>query len=194
MPGGGGGDAVRGGGKVSGAFASLVQYCRSRGYPEPQPEVRFHPVRRWRWDACWPDRRLAVEFHGGVYSGGRHTRGAGFEADQEKFATAAVVGWRLIPVTTKQLNAGMLWELLDQEFAHDRSSHMSGDKALTPGGVLREHMADGMTKFWPDRNRAEILQVIAETWPAGMEAMAVVLMRALKARLGEPLEIPEVQS
>lgn len=97
------------------AFAAVTAYCRSRRYPEPEPEFRFHPIRKWRWDAAWPGRMLAVEFQGGVWRHGRHTRGAGFTADCEKYAVGAVMGWRLIPVTTEQLNAGWLWELLDCE-------------------------------------------------------------------------------
>lgn len=101
---------------TGGPFAAVSAYCRSRGYPEPEPEVRVHPVRKWRWDAAWTDRMLAVEFQGGVWTRGRHVRGRGFEADAEKYGTAAVMGWRLIPVTTGQLDAGLLWALLDAEF------------------------------------------------------------------------------
>lgn len=98
------------------AFAALAAYCRLRNYPEPEPEVRFHPDRKWRWDAAWPDRLLAVEFQGGAFRRGRHVRGKGFSDDCEKFSTAAVLGWRVMPVTTEQLNAGLLWNMLDLIF------------------------------------------------------------------------------
>lgn len=66
-------------------------------------EFRFHPARRWRFDFAWPDLMLAVEIDGGVYSGGRHTRGKGFEADCEKLNASAVRGWTVLRYT-----AGML--------------------------------------------------------------------------------------
>lgn len=106
----------RTGGAKGGKFAALAAYCANRKYPLPDDEFRFHPVRRWRWDAAWPERMLAVEFHGGAFTQGRHTRGSGFTADQEKFATAAILGWRIIPVTSEQFEAGALWELIDAEF------------------------------------------------------------------------------
>lgn len=98
------------------SFRAVVNYCRARGYPLPEPEFRFHPVRKWRFDAVWKDRMLAVEFHGGAFIAGRHTRGVGFSNDCEKFAHAAVMGWRMAPVTTQQLDRGELWPLLDYEF------------------------------------------------------------------------------
>ncbi len=99
-------------------FHAVYRYCVTRGYPLPVREHRFHPVRRWRFDAAWPELAtpLAVEIHGAVFMQGGHTRGKGFSDDQEKFAHAAVAGWRVLPVTTGQFNAGDLWRYLDQEF------------------------------------------------------------------------------
>lgn len=67
--------------------------------PEPTPEYRFAPPRRWRFDYAWPDARVAVELEGGVHSGGRHVRGAGFERDAEKYNAAAASGWRVLRYT-----------------------------------------------------------------------------------------------
>ena len=57
---------------------------------------------------AWPDLRVAVEVEGGVWSKtpGRHTRGAGFEADCEKYNAAAAAGWRVARVTTKMISDG----------------------------------------------------------------------------------------
>ena len=49
---------------------------------------------------------MALEVEGGVWTGGRHTRGAGFLKDAEKYNTAATLGWRLIRVTPKQIQTG----------------------------------------------------------------------------------------
>lgn len=69
-------------------------------------EVRFHPVRRWRFDFAFPDRRLAVEVEGGIYGHGRHQRVGGFTADCEKYNEAALLGWVVLRVTPAQVKAG----------------------------------------------------------------------------------------
>ena len=57
-------------------------------------EFVFAAPRRWRFDFAWPDRLVAVEIEGAVFVQGRHTRGAGFVKDCEKYNTATVAGWR----------------------------------------------------------------------------------------------------
>lgn len=74
------------------------------GVPAPEREYRFALPRKWRFDMCWPAQRLAVELEGGVWSGGRHTRPAGFEADVEKYNCATVEGWRVLRCTAKMLD------------------------------------------------------------------------------------------
>lgn len=81
----------------------FVAMCEQNGIPRPEPEHRFRPPRRWRFDYAWPDRRLALEVEGGVWTNGRHTRGSGFLRDVEKYNAAAVAGWRLIRTTPDEL-------------------------------------------------------------------------------------------
>lgn len=69
----------------------------------PEREYRFHADRRWRFDFAWPTQRVAVEAEGGTWSGGRHVRGSGFEADVEKYNTAAATGWRIFRCTSKMM-------------------------------------------------------------------------------------------
>jgi len=64
--------------------------------PAANREYRFHDKRRWRFDFAWPEKKVAVEIEGGVWTGGRHTSGAGFIADSEKYNTAAVLGWKVL--------------------------------------------------------------------------------------------------
>ena len=80
-----------------------LKACRLTGWVR---EHRFAPPRRWRFDFAWPDRKLAVEVDGGVWTRGRHTRGAGVERDNEKFARAAIDGWRVVRVTPGQIRSG----------------------------------------------------------------------------------------
>ena len=89
---------------------------RSVGLPAPVREHRFHPVRRWRFDYAWIEHKVALEVEGGVWTGGRHTRGTGFVADIEKYNAAVVAGWRVVRVVPGKLCAsatvGMLESLL----------------------------------------------------------------------------------
>ena len=69
-------------------------------------EHRFHLGRRWRFDFAWPADKVAVEVEGGHWTGGRHVRGCGFEADCEKYLEAMVLGWRVLRVTGGLVKSG----------------------------------------------------------------------------------------
>lgn len=69
----------------------------------PLTEHRFHDTRRWRFDYAWPEHQVALEVEGGVWVGGRHTSGAGFVKDMEKYNEAACMGWRIIRCQPRQL-------------------------------------------------------------------------------------------
>lgn len=82
----------------------FLTLCRCWRLPEPVREHRFDPVRKWRFDFCWLDAGIAVELEGGVWSRGRHTRGAGFTEDARKYNTAVISGYRVIRLTGEMLN------------------------------------------------------------------------------------------
>ena len=92
------------------SLATLIGWCR---LPLPETEFRFHTGRRWRFDFAWPAQKVALEVEGGVYVGGRHTRGAGFEADIEKYNAATLAGWRLFRVTPGMIDDGRAVALLE---------------------------------------------------------------------------------
>ncbi|AZY50856.1 hypothetical protein ACLQ9F_12010 [Bordetella avium] len=79
---------------------------------EAQREFRFAPPRRWRFDFAWPEQKFAVEIEGGVWTSGRHTRGAGFVADTEKYNAAALAGWKVLRFTEKSVRDGSAVELV----------------------------------------------------------------------------------
>jgi hypothetical protein len=83
----------------------LVALCQSAGLPVPTPEYRFHPARKWRADYAWPfaSPRVLVEIDGGAWTQGRHTRGAGFIADQRKRNAAALLGFVTLHYTPDRL-------------------------------------------------------------------------------------------
>jgi len=86
------------------ALAEAV--VRTAGIPGACLEHRFHPTRKWRFDAAWPALKLAVEVEGGAFVAGRHSRGAAFEADCEKYAEAAILGWTVLRVTPRHVRNG----------------------------------------------------------------------------------------
>ena len=86
--------------------SNFMLQVRASGLPEPVAEYRFAPPRRWRFDFAWPGVAVAVEIEGGVWSGGRHTTGAGFTADCEKYNRAVLLGWRVLRFTSRHLEDG----------------------------------------------------------------------------------------
>lgn len=77
-------------------------------------EFKFDPGRRWRFDFAWPDLRLALEVEGGVWTGGRHTRGAGFLRDMEKYNAATIAGWRVLRCTPEMMDNGQAAALVER--------------------------------------------------------------------------------
>jgi hypothetical protein len=90
----------------------FVRALEVRGLPRPEREWKFDAKRRWRFDYAWPQQMIALEVEGGVWTGGRHTRGAGFVRDMEKYNRAAVLGWRLLRVTPDKLVSFGTFEML----------------------------------------------------------------------------------
>ena len=82
------------------AFTLLVQ---SQLGLECVREFSFHPERKWRFDYAVPERKVALEVEGGVWTGGRHTSSKGFLNDMEKYNTATVMGWKVVRTTPKDL-------------------------------------------------------------------------------------------
>ena len=86
----------------------FILLCAQHGLQVPVKEYGFHPKRKWRFDLAWPDLwvfdgPLALEIEGGAFTGGRHTRGAGFVKDLAKYNEAVRLGWRVLRVLPNQL-------------------------------------------------------------------------------------------
>jgi len=77
-------------------------WCSLDG-PELATEHRFHPERRWRFDFAHLPTKTAIEINGGVWSGGRHVRGAGYLRDREKINAAQMLGWKVFELGTGQV-------------------------------------------------------------------------------------------
>jgi very-short-patch-repair endonuclease len=84
---------------------ALMLQILAAGLPEPEREVRFARPRRFRFDFLFLGQ-IAVEVEGGVFSGGRHTRGTGFEADCVKYNLAAEMGFTVLRFTGEMIETG----------------------------------------------------------------------------------------
>ena len=97
----------------SAAETLLAAQLEQAGIPFER-EYRFAPPRRWRADFLVSTVPLTshhlwaflVEIDGGGYVAGRHSRGAGMERDAEKQSAAAILGYRVIRATPKQVEDG----------------------------------------------------------------------------------------
>lgn len=71
--------------------------------PDLVEEFRFHPTRKWRADFAHLETKTLIEVEGGIYSNGRHNRASGFKNDSIKYLEAALLGYRVIRLTSPQL-------------------------------------------------------------------------------------------
>ena len=105
------------GSKPSELFALQL---RMSSVPKPDQELRFHDVRRWRFDYAWPDYKIAAEIDGGTWAQGRHTRGAGYEKDCEKLNAAILCGWKVFRFTSGQVEKGVAIETIKKYFEENK--------------------------------------------------------------------------
>lgn len=95
----------------------FIAACAAHGLPEPVPEYPFaSPDRGWRFDWAWLDTedydRVALEIQGGIWTGGRHVRGAALLDEMEKLNEAALRHWRVLYATPADVQSGAVFELL----------------------------------------------------------------------------------
>lgn len=69
--------------------------------------------RRWRFDFAQPGTKVAVEIEGGVWSGGRHTNGAGYVEDCTKYNRASVLGWTVFRLTPEMITREKVLEIIN---------------------------------------------------------------------------------
>ena len=94
-----------------------LQARKIRGWKR---EVSFVPGRRFRWDFAFCEEKLAIEIQGGTWSGGRHTRGGGYEQDCIKAQLAALAGWAVLPFTGSQVVRGEAVDVIERALRQRR--------------------------------------------------------------------------
>ena len=85
---------------LSGLFTAV---CRENSLPNPVAEHVFGAPRKFRFDFAWPDKKVALEVEGGVYTRGAHGSISGILRDIEKYNLAASLGWRVLRVLPAKL-------------------------------------------------------------------------------------------
>lgn len=83
------------------------------GGPALHQEYKFHPDRKWRADYCHKATKVLIELEGGVWDGGRHTRGPGFINDIEKYNAATMLGYRVLRIPTGGVKPKTVQAMID---------------------------------------------------------------------------------
>ena len=102
------------GAKVESIGESLLAMQLKALKIEFEQEFKFHAKRKWRADFHITGKKLLVEVEGGIWSGGRHTRGKGYLGDMEKYNAATVMGYRVIRFSTEQVKSGLAIEQIEK--------------------------------------------------------------------------------
>jgi very-short-patch-repair endonuclease len=92
--------------KVKNEASDLLRIHLAELGLEFRTEVRFYAARQWRADFEIIEHGILLEIEGGVWSGGRHLRGAGFIEDCEKYNTATMLGFRVLRFETQSVLNG----------------------------------------------------------------------------------------
>ena len=81
---------------------------------EFEQEFYFHPKRKWRADFHLVGKKILVEVEGGIWSGGRHTRGKGYIGDMDKYNSATMMGYQVIRFSTEQVKSGLAVQQIEK--------------------------------------------------------------------------------
>ena len=94
------------GAKIESEGESLLKMQLKALKIEFEQEFKFHPKRKWRADFHLVEKMILVEVEGGIWSGGRHTRGKGYLGDMEKYNAATMMGFQVLRFSTEQVTSG----------------------------------------------------------------------------------------
>lgn len=98
-------------------------------------EFVFHPRRKWRFDFCFPEIMLAVEYDGLMSGDASHASVGGILRDAEKANEAQLLGWMVIRMNAKTIHDRTGAGFLTIERALDRALGRAG-LVLDDAGTL----------------------------------------------------------
>ena len=90
---------------------------------EFEREVKFHPVRRWRFDFVITGTKIAVEVEGITSYGrnkdgsmrlGRHQTAKGIKGDLEKYGEAMMLGWNVYRCEQSMVKSGRALQTIEK--------------------------------------------------------------------------------
>ena len=99
---------------------TLLLLIKAEGLPIPEREIRFHAVRKWRFDFAYPSLKIGIECEGGTWAKSRHTSGAGYRKDCEKYDWAALMGWVVLRFTKGMIEDGQAIEMIRKALEKDK--------------------------------------------------------------------------
>lgn len=103
--------------------SALALLILERELNPPESEYRFAGEKGWAFDWAWPNLQVAVEWEGGAWIQGRHTRPKGFIEDMRKYNTAASLGWHVLRFAYSMLEHEYSWV--------ERTIHATIDYAIS---------------------------------------------------------------
>lgn len=77
---------------------TLFSWCNDRALVLRE-ECRFHAERKWRFDWCIEELKVAFEYEGIYSAQSRHTNRKGYSKDTQKYNAAVAHGWRVYRYT-----------------------------------------------------------------------------------------------
>ena len=95
------------GGKVESEGESLLSLQLKALKIAFEREFKFCQDRKWRADFHLVGKMILIEVEGGIWSGGRHTRGKGYLGDMEKYNSATALGYSVYRYSTEQVKSGL---------------------------------------------------------------------------------------
>ena len=82
------------------AKAEMELMLKLAGLPYKKEHI-FHDTRKWRFDFCLTEHKIAIEYEGVISENSRHTTIGGFMEDCLKYREALKLGWRVLRYTAK---------------------------------------------------------------------------------------------
>lgn len=89
---------------------------------------------RYRMDFAYEPAKVAIEVQGGIYTGGRHTTGCGYERDATKYNLATASGWIIFLLTPGMVKetSGKWYDLIAATIAERLKIQLPDPVDLTP--------------------------------------------------------------